>query len=111
MKKQMRRGRNSLPPPALSSAGYFNPIKKAPNCKKHFVKNPLLPSVFGQNKILRLSQNNLVINTGSKHAGENMTQLLKQRAKDLDPPIQMCDALSAVISQDIGAVGERGLAR
>jgi len=32
--------------------------------------------------------------TGPKHAGENMGKLLEQRAKDLSPPIQMCDALS-----------------
>jgi len=32
--------------------------------------------------------------TGQKHAGENMTELLKQRQAELDPPIQMCDALS-----------------
>ena len=38
--------------------------------------------------------------TGPKHAGENMAQLLKQRAKDLDPPIQMCDALSRNVPKD-----------
>jgi transposase len=32
--------------------------------------------------------------TGSKHAGENIADVLKQRARDLPPPIQMCDALS-----------------
>jgi transposase len=32
--------------------------------------------------------------TGPKHAGENLEKLLEQRAKDLGPPIQMCDALS-----------------
>jgi len=32
--------------------------------------------------------------TGQKHAGENMVDLLKQRRADLEPPIQMCDALS-----------------
>ena len=32
--------------------------------------------------------------TGRKHAGENMAQLLAHRKKGLDPPIQMCDALS-----------------
>jgi transposase len=32
--------------------------------------------------------------TGSKHAGENMADVLKQRAKESPPPIQMCDALS-----------------
>jgi len=32
--------------------------------------------------------------TGQKHAGENMRDLLTQRQADLEPPIQMCDALS-----------------
>lgn len=32
--------------------------------------------------------------SGRKHAGENLKDVLSQRAKDLAPPIQMCDALS-----------------
>ena len=32
--------------------------------------------------------------TGTKHAGENIAEVLKQRAAELPPPIQMCDALS-----------------
>jgi transposase len=32
--------------------------------------------------------------TGPKHAGENIAQVLKQRADELPVPIQMCDALS-----------------
>jgi transposase len=32
--------------------------------------------------------------TGWKHAGENLADVLKQRARELPPPIQMCDALS-----------------
>ena len=32
--------------------------------------------------------------TGSKHAGENLAEVLKQRAQELPAPIQMCDALS-----------------
>lgn len=32
--------------------------------------------------------------TGAKHAGENLAQVLKQRARELAPPIQMCDALA-----------------
>ena len=32
--------------------------------------------------------------TGYKHAGENLAELLKKRAAELGPPIQMCDALS-----------------
>jgi len=31
--------------------------------------------------------------TGTKHAGENIAEVLKKRARDLPPPIQMCDAL------------------
>jgi transposase len=32
--------------------------------------------------------------TGRKHAGENIGEVLKQRANELPAPIQMCDALS-----------------
>ena len=32
--------------------------------------------------------------TGRQHAGENIADVLKQRAKQSSPPIQMCDALS-----------------
>jgi len=33
--------------------------------------------------------------SGKKHAGENLEEVLKQRSKDLDTPIQMCDGLAA----------------
>ena len=32
--------------------------------------------------------------TGRKHAGENLADVLRQRAADLEAPIQMCDALT-----------------
>jgi len=32
--------------------------------------------------------------SGRQHAGENLAQVLKLRAEELPPPIQMCDALS-----------------
>ena len=32
--------------------------------------------------------------SGRRHAGENLEEMLKQRAAELPPPIQMCDALS-----------------
>jgi hypothetical protein len=32
--------------------------------------------------------------TGSRHAGENLAEVLKQRSVELPSPIQMCDALS-----------------
>ena len=31
--------------------------------------------------------------TGVRHAGENLTEVLKRRSKDLPPPIHMCDGL------------------
>jgi len=51
-----------LPSGPLSSTGYCNPIKNHSNRKKRFVKNPLSAAAFGQNKTLKLSQNNVVIN-------------------------------------------------
>jgi hypothetical protein len=42
--------------------------------------------------------------TGRKHAGENMADLLKQRKSDLNPPIQMCDALSRNLSKDFETI-------
>jgi Transposase IS66 family. len=38
--------------------------------------------------------------TGSNHAGENITELLRQRSTALPPPIQMCDGLSRNISKE-----------
>ena len=32
--------------------------------------------------------------TGRRHAGENLAEVLRHRAAELSPPIQMCDALS-----------------
>jgi hypothetical protein len=42
--------------------------------------------------------------TGHKHAGENLTDLLRQRHQDRGPPIQMCDALSRNTSKDFAAI-------
>ena len=38
--------------------------------------------------------------TGQKHAGENLSDLLAQRATELPTPIQMCDALSRNLPGD-----------
>ena len=42
--------------------------------------------------------------TGPKHAGDNMAQLLKQRASGLSPPIQMCDALSRNVAKEFETI-------
>jgi transposase len=39
--------------------------------------------------------------TGHRHAGENLVALLKQRAGELDPPLQMCDALSRNMPKEL----------
>jgi hypothetical protein len=38
--------------------------------------------------------------TGRNHAGENLAKVLAQRQSGLDPPIQMCDALSRNLPND-----------
>lgn len=42
--------------------------------------------------------------TGPQHAGENLADLLKHRSPDLEPPIQMCDALSHNVSGDFETI-------
>jgi transposase len=43
---------------------------------------------------LRGGQRVALFFSGRRHAGENLAEVLKLRAADLPPPIQMCDALS-----------------
>jgi len=38
--------------------------------------------------------------TGNKHAGENMADILAKRSSDLEPPLQMFDALSRNLPKD-----------
>jgi transposase len=42
--------------------------------------------------------------TGRKHAGENLAAVLAHRAAELGPPIQMCDALAANVSEDLQVI-------
>jgi len=42
--------------------------------------------------------------TGNRHAGENLTQVLKNRETGLAPPIQMCDALSRNKSKEFQTI-------
>ncbi len=42
--------------------------------------------------------------SGRKHAGENLSDVLAQRAETLDPPIQMCDALSRNLPRDLETI-------
>ncbi|HEV3118955.1 MAG TPA: IS66 family transposase [Gemmataceae bacterium] len=42
--------------------------------------------------------------SGRQHAGENLAQVLKLRASELPPPIQMCDALSRNLPGELQTV-------
>jgi len=42
--------------------------------------------------------------TGWKHAGENLAEVLRQREVSLQPPIQMCDALSRNFSPEFQSI-------
>lgn len=42
--------------------------------------------------------------SGRKHAGENLVELLRKRAADLPPPIQMCDALSRNVPEELRTI-------
>lgn len=42
--------------------------------------------------------------TGGQHAGENLGQVLRRRSVNLEPPIQMCDALSRNMSLEFETI-------
>jgi len=42
--------------------------------------------------------------TGRQHAGENLEKVLAHRASELEPPIQMCDALSRNLPRELETI-------
>ena len=42
--------------------------------------------------------------TGHAHAGQNLAKVLAHRARELEPPMQMCDALAANVSAEFTTV-------
>ena len=42
--------------------------------------------------------------SGRRHAGENLVEILRQRASGLPPPIQMCDALSRNMPRELNTI-------
>jgi transposase len=69
----------------LRRAGSATAAPSDPPRKGTFTTN-LLAEVAGHSVALYF--------TGWQHAGENLAAVLSRRAAELDPPIQMCDALS-----------------
>ena len=57
--------------------------------------DPKRKGTFTSNLLAEVEQHSVALYfTGWQHAGENLAAVLRQRASDLSPPIQMCDALS-----------------
>jgi transposase len=42
--------------------------------------------------------------TGRRHCGENLGDVLRQRAQELEPPIQMCDALARNVPAELQTI-------
>ena len=53
---------------------------------------------------LRDGQRVALFFSGRRHAGENLAHVLKHRAKELPPPIQMCDALSRNLPAELQTI-------
>lgn len=53
---------------------------------------------------IRDSRKIAIFFTGGKHAGENLATVLAERQQGLDPPIQMCDALSRNTPEDFQTI-------
>ena len=53
---------------------------------------------------LRDGQRVALFFSGHRHAGENLTQVLKLRASELPAPIQMCDALSRNLPRELQTI-------
>ncbi len=72
---------------------------------KDITEQSLRKGIFTTGVVATAGDNKITLFfTGQKHAGENMTDLLKQRQVELDPPIQMCDALSRNTSKEFETI-------
>jgi len=61
--------------------------------------NPQRKGTFTSNLLAEVEDHPVALYfTGWQHAGENLAAVLRHRSTDLEPPIQMCDALSRNVS-------------
>ncbi len=68
-------------------------------------KKPSRTGIFTTGIVAKLAGRRVALFfTGRRHAGENMTQVLRKRASGLPPPIQMCDALSRNSSKEFKTI-------
>jgi transposase len=70
--------------------------------KKENKKEPSRKGIFTTGLVCESEEKTIAcFFTGRRHAGENLRDLLKQRLSELSPPIQMCDALSWNMPDDL----------
>jgi transposase len=67
--------------------------KKAGGSRKGTFTTGIISIVEGREIVLYFS--------GTNHAGENLARVLKKRAKNLGPPVQMCDGLSRNLAKGV----------
>ncbi len=67
-----------------------------------FVDTERFSGIFTSGIISKIDEGKriAIFYTGRNHAGENIASLYEMRAKEKDPPIQMCDALSRNMSSE-----------
>ncbi|WP_157158884.1 IS66 family transposase [Gimesia maris] len=70
-----------------------------------FVDNPDRTGLFTSGVISTRDGRRIALFFSShRHAGENLAEVLKQRAAELESPIQMCDALARNIPRELGTI-------
>jgi hypothetical protein len=71
----------------------------------HEDENPERRGIFTSN-ILSVGNGHSIalFFTGTRHAGENLREVLARRAQERTPPIQMCDALSRNMPEDLKVI-------
>ena len=61
--------------------------------------------IFTTGMVARTDSHDIVLYfTGRQHAGENLSDLLSKRSKELPPPILMCDALSRNVPAELQVI-------
>ena len=76
--------------------GTRRPARRAARCRGRCERSPRSGRGLYTSGVVALRDGHRValFFSGRRHAGENLAQVLKHRAEELPPPIQMCDALS-----------------
>ena len=93
--RQREKGKTKGPPEKHGSGGKGK-VKKS-NSERTGMHTTGVVSTRGGQKIA-------LFFSGRKHAGENLGEVLKRRAQELGPPIQMCDALDYNVPKNFAVI-------